>query len=117
MEIEMKLASGKMTALIAPIVIAASAAMMPSAANAADYCLNSATGGSSCSFNTMEQCMASASGRDYFCTHFIDWNAWYASHGMSGPSDSYASYPRSGRRKPVAPPVPSDFPTRGIGSF
>lgn len=113
----MKLISGKIAASVALVALAASAAMMSSAANAADYCYNSATGGSSCSYTTMEQCQAAASGRAAWCSHIIDWDAWNAAHGIANPADSYAYYSKGHRRKPAPAPVPSDMPTKGEGGF
>jgi hypothetical protein len=104
----MKLVSGKIAASAAFMTLAASAAMLPSAADAGDYCYNSATGGSSCSYTSMEQCQATASGRGAWCSHAIDWSKF------PGYGGSYASYPKKGRgRKPVAPP--SDMPQKGEG--
>ena len=111
----MKLVSGKIATSVALVVLAASAAMMSSAANAADYCYNSATGGSSCSFDTMQQCQAMAAGRGAWCSHVIDWNAWNAAHGIASPADSYAYDAKHHRRKPA--PVPSDMPSKGAGGF
>jgi Protein of unknown function (DUF3551) len=113
----MKLVSGNIATSVALVVLASSAAMMSSAAKAADYCSNSATGGSSCSFTTMEQCQAMVAGRGAWCSHVIDWNAWNAAHGIAGPTDSYAYYGKGHRRKPVPAPVPSDMPSKGAGGF
>ncbi len=112
----MKLVSGKIATSLALTMMAATAAMVSSSpASAGDYCANSATGGSSCSFATMEQCQAMVQGRAAWCSHVIDWNAWYAAHGIANPEASYAYYPKGGRRKPVAPP--SDMPVKGEGGW
>jgi Protein of unknown function (DUF3551) len=106
-ETSMKSVSGKVATSVTLLTLAASAAMLPSAADAADYCYNSATGGSSCTFTSMEQCHQMAMGRAGWCSHVIDWSK------APGYSGSYA-YDRGGRgRKPVAPP--SDMPVKGEG--
>jgi hypothetical protein len=109
MENEMKSVSGKIATPVAFVTLTASAAMLPSAADAADYCYNSATGGSSCSFSSMEQCRAMALGRAGWCSHVIDWSAAPGNRG------SFAYDQRGSRRKPVAPP--SDMPVKGEGGW
>jgi Protein of unknown function (DUF3551) len=111
----MKLVSGKIATSAALVVLASSAAMLSTSAKAADYCYNSATGGSSCSYTTMEQCQAMAAGRAAWCSRVIDWSAWNAEHGIAGPTDSYAYYSKGHKRKPA--PVPSDMPVKGSGGF
>jgi hypothetical protein len=81
--------------------------MLPSAADAADYCYNSATGGSSCTFTSMEQCHAMATGRAGWCSHVIDWSK------APGYRSSFAYDQRGRGRKPIAPP--SDMPAKGEG--
>jgi len=111
----MKLGSGKIATSAALVVLASSAVMLSSSAKAGDYCYNSATGGSSCSYTTMEQCQTMAAGRAAWCSHLVDWSSWNAAHGNAGPSDSYASYSKGHKHKPA--PVPGDLPIKGEGGF
>jgi hypothetical protein len=88
-ETEMKTVSGKIAGSASLLALAVSAAMLPSAANAADYCYNSIEGGVDCSFTTMEQCQATAAGPSGTCTQVLNWGA------ASGSGHSYAYYPQA----------------------
>lgn len=96
-----------------------------SPAKAADYCYTSATGGSSCSFTTMEQCQASAVGRPGWCSHAVDFGkAPYPAVGgpMSDSNGSYAYYPRGGtvgpsKKSDEQKMVEHDMPSRGSGGW
>ena len=110
----MKLSSGKIATSAALVVLASSAAMLSSSAKAGDYCYNSATGGSSCSYTTMEQCQTMAQdaprGARTSSTGSVERGAWH-----TGSTRLYASYPKGRQRKPA--PVPSDMPIKGEGGF
>jgi hypothetical protein len=97
-ESEVKSVSGKIAASAVLVTLAASAAMLPSSAEAGDYCYNATNGGTDCSFTSMEQCQATAMGPSGTCTHAINWGAAPASGG------SYAYYGGARDPKRVAPP-------------
>ena len=101
----MKSVSGKIAASVALIALAASAAMLSSSADAADYCYEATNGGSDCSFTSMEQCQATAMGQSGTCTHAINWSA------APGSGGSYAYYRGARDPKPVA--HRGDMPTKG----
>jgi hypothetical protein len=85
------------------------------------YCLNAATGGSSCSFDTMEQCRETVQGRHGWCSEQVDFGSWAAGR----PEDSFASYPR-GQTKAKRKLTPdeqdledlrkNEMPAKGVGS-
>jgi hypothetical protein len=79
------------------VALAASAAMLPSAADAGDYCYNTYYGGADCNFTSMEQCQATASGIGGTCSQAINWGA------ARGSADGYAQYRKARRPRRVAP--------------
>jgi hypothetical protein len=93
------------------------------------FCLNSATGGSSCGFTSMEQCRQTMQGRNGWCTEQVDFEAWAASHGQdrsaSGPENSFAYYPPGGKLNRHLPQAVKDLedlhrknmPAKGVGAY
>jgi hypothetical protein len=127
-ETEMKLTAITLGA-IAIVLSTASA----SAADAKKYCLNPASGGSSCGYTSLAQCQATMNGRNGWCTEQVDFDRWYAERGMSvpmeqngfgRPENSFAYYPRGGvkqRRmsqdeKDIQAVYKKDMPSRGVGA-
>ena len=92
----MKSVSGKIAASAVLVALAASAAMLPSAADAGDYCFHSTYGSADCGFASMEQCQATAIGLGGTCSQTINWGA------APGSSDSYAHYQKARHRRRVA---------------
>jgi Protein of unknown function (DUF3551) len=93
------------------------------------YCLNAATGGSTCGFTSIEQCRETMQGRNGWCTEQVDFEAWAASHGQRSPNgrpeNSFAYYPspseKLSRRPSPAANEPEDLrkkdmPTKGVGA-
>jgi hypothetical protein len=98
------------------------------AADGKKYCLNPSSGGSSCSFTSMEQCKETMWGRNGWCSEQVDFDAWAASHGQnwsgSNPANSFAYYQPGG--KPVTGKTTQErdmeklhkdnMPSKGVGA-
>jgi uncharacterized protein DUF3551 len=109
------------TKLIAGAVLLLSLASSPSFAAGQKYCLNGATGGSSCGFTSMGQCQETMRGRNGWCSEQVDFSKW----GYGGPENSFAYYPPGG--KPAARRMTQDerdlqtlhehdMPAKGVGA-
>jgi Protein of unknown function (DUF3551) len=87
------------------------------AANASEnYCLNPASGGSSCGFTSMEQCQETMRGRNGWCSKAVDFGA----AANSGPANSFASYPRGSKMSPADKELSelhkNSMPVKGVGA-
>jgi hypothetical protein len=70
-----------------------------SAANAnKKFCLNPASGGSSCGYDSMEQCQQTMRGRNGWCSEQVDFKQ-NATMGFGRPADSFAYDPPNGSAK------------------
>ncbi len=102
----------------ATLLLAGSIFLQGSAAHAADYCMSSATGGSSCSFSSMAQCQATVSGRQGWCSHITNFGTNVGAGG--NPMNSLA-YAPDGQSRPLSRDEQklraSETPTRGEGGF
>jgi len=87
MKLDTKLIAG--TALL--VSITATSAF---AAGGQKYCLNAATGGSSCGYTSMGQCQATMRGRNGWCSEKVDFSKWNYDHR---PENSFAYYPLGGK--------------------
>lgn len=85
------------------------------------YCLNPASGGSSCSFDSMEQCWETMRGRNGWCSEQVDFGSWAARHE---PENSFAYYdPGAAAPRNISPAEKQmlelrkkDFPAKGVGA-
>ena len=91
------------------------------AAGSQKYCLNAATGGSSCGFTSMAQCKATMQGRNGWCSEQVDFNKWNYGH----PENSFAYYPPSGKpsgrrmtqdERDLQTLHEHDMPAKGVGA-
>jgi hypothetical protein len=95
-----------------------------SAAFAADghkFCLNKATGGSSCGFTSMGQCQETMRGRNGWCSEQVD----FTKSNYGGPENSFAYYPPAGKPpgrtmsqhdKDLQTLHEHDMPANGVGA-
>jgi hypothetical protein len=88
-------------------------------AKTGDYCLNAATGGSSCSFSSMEQCLETQWGRNGWCSHVVD----FGERASKAPLESFAYDPPPARRTTTTYERrrdeeirKHDMPTKGVGA-
>jgi hypothetical protein len=91
------------------------------------FCLNPASGGSSCGFTSMEQCQETMRGRNGWCSEQVDFGSAPA-HGMwsiGHPNDSFAYYGggenfKSRRMQPADKALEElekrDMPKKGVGA-
>lgn len=104
--------------------VAAALYVLSSPASAANskqkYCLNPASGGSSCSFDTMEQCWETMRGRNGWCSEQVDFERWTRQHE---PQDSLAYYAPGAAARRISPAEKDmqslherDMPAKGVGS-
>jgi hypothetical protein len=110
-----KYAPQSKTLFVALLVLAATSMLEVAPAEAGDYCLNPASGGSSCSFSSLEQCQETARGRNGWCSHVVDFGATRA-------SDSLAYFPipdnkHSSAARRLEGKISKDgVPAKGVGA-
>jgi hypothetical protein len=95
-----------------------------SAANAPKkFCLNPASGGSSCGYDSMEQCQETMRGRNGWCTEQVDFSKRGPDYGQ--PENSFAYYPPGGKlkqrrmsqdEKDIQAVYKKDMPSKGVGA-
>jgi Protein of unknown function (DUF3551) len=94
-----------------------------SAAEAKKYCLNPASGGSSCGYTSLEQCQETMRGRNGWCTEQVDFSKWGPSYGQ--PENSFAYDPPGGKLKQrrmsqderdIQNVYKKDMPSKGVGA-
>jgi len=110
------------TKLVAGAAVLLSLTSTHSAAAAAKkYCLNAATGGSNCSFASMEMCRQTVSGRNGWCSEQVDFSKW----GEGRSENSFAYYPPGGEparrrmtqdERDLQKLHEDDMPTKGVGA-
>jgi hypothetical protein len=86
------------------------------------YCLNATSGGSSCAFDSLEQCQATAQGRNGWCSEQVDFGNWSAGR----PENSLAYYPHGGETRAKRKLTPeeqdleqmrkNEMPAKGVGA-
>lgn len=85
------------------------------------YCLNSATGGSSCGFTSMAQCKATVQGRNGWCSEQVD----FSKRNYGNPENSFAYYPPGGpsrartmteEERDLQTLHEHDMPAKGVGA-
>jgi hypothetical protein len=108
------LATGELT-FTATLLLLTILAKPTSAANTSNnYCLDQASGGSSCGFVSMEQCRETMRGRNGWCSKAVDFGAAY-----SDPASSFA-YSRGGRAVPADGDIyelhKREMPVKGVGA-
>jgi hypothetical protein len=84
------------------------------------YCLNATSGGSSCAFDSMEQCQATAQGRNGWCSEQVDFGDW-----SGRPENSFAYEPRGATplKRKLTPDEEdleqmrkNEMPAKGVGA-
>jgi hypothetical protein len=95
-----------------------------SAANAPKkFCLNPASGGSSCGYDSMEHCQETMRGRNGWCTEQVDFSKRGPDYGQ--PENSFAYYPPGGKlkqrrmsqdEKDIQAVYKKDMPSKGVGA-
>jgi hypothetical protein len=85
------------------------------------YCLNATSGGSSCAFDSLEQCQATAWGRNGWCSEQVD----FGNGAASRPENSFAYQPRAGTpsKQKMTPDEQdleqmrkNEMPAKGVGA-
>jgi hypothetical protein len=81
---------------LASIAILLSLASTPVSAANKKFCLNPASGGSSCGYDSMEQCQQTMRGRNGWCSEQVDFKQ---QGGFGQPANNFAYYPPDGSVK------------------
>jgi hypothetical protein len=103
-----------------------------SAADAKKFCLNPASGGSSCGYTSIEQCQETMRGRNGWCSEQVDFDEWSAQHGFGQaqnnfgqPENSLAYAPPGGQlrqrrmsqdERDIQQVYKKGIPSKGVGA-
>jgi Protein of unknown function (DUF3551) len=97
---------------------------MPAANANKKFCLNPSSGGSSCGYDSLEQCQETMRGRNGWCTEQVDFSKWRPM-GAGQPANSFAYYPPGGNlkqrktaqdEKDIEAVYKKDMPSKGVGA-